>query len=278
MNPLLLILAVVVAIGTALIIAQTKSPNAKRTATRIEFWLYTNADVPDQERVMQLLMRGSSRLRPLDQPSAVLMSDIRVSVDMVRRERNAHAFQPERIDDYLVHDQEAVEKIHECQNMIRVRFISEEPVADTRYLKFTPYLAHAYGEISEVVAVVDLIGGAIFSWDQFSNWVSSATDLTQPVHHVRVDWTRQPEGGIARTHGQVKMGCRELVSHIAPIDQQVILEEVLLDLAKERWSDDGPSGKTLVQTPYDQFLCELSPRGTDEWLVHVTRLHSPEMD
>jgi hypothetical protein len=199
--------------------------------TIVEYWVYLpDTELPAQDHVLKHMFSGpaASRLEPKD---GLLLSDIRLHVGMALRSKNASLFRPDLIDEIKGLAPDILSAIAGSRAVIRLRFVSESPLADRRYCKSLAHLAAAYAEVSRAPVVYDRMKAELLSTESF---VSRLCESHQADFHVRVSWN--PVSSEVVTHGLTKAGLAEWATSLERDDLRatvVAVVEQAADLAFE---------------------------------------------
>ncbi len=189
---------------------------------QLEYWVYLPGDaLPPQDEIMVRLMDTKS----IQSSEALLFSDVRLHVALVLRSKNAHVFRPDLLEPHVDATPEELTILAASKSFAKVRYVSEEPVADRRHLNLLPQLARTIAEM----------GGGTLVYDTIGEQLLPAESLRKGDPGPNVRWVPEPSGGYVRTHGLKKVGVPEIRTAHIPADQRWIVSEVVEQVARDAW-------------------------------------------
>jgi len=214
----------------------------------LEYWVYLpGVQMPPQDEVMTHLVRPEAGPASISGKEAVLFSDIRLHIALVLRSKNAYLFRPDLVAPAVDATPEQLKALEAAQSFAKVRYLSEEPVPDTRYLKFLPQVARAIAHLGEGSIIYDSIGERLLS----------PSDLAagDPGPHIR--WMPAASGGHVETLGLKKRGVPDIKTAPISADERWIVSEIIGQVAREAW-DKAELPPTMMAEAYeDRFRVDL---------------------
>jgi hypothetical protein len=215
---------------------------------------------------------GEERLPPLAPAEAMLFSDIRLHMALVLRPRNPHLFRPDLFERHIEPTAEILEELAAAQGMAKLRYLSEEPLADDRHLTFMPRLADAIASMSASRVVFDSVAEKLQTAREMHSQLCSSERLDVPDLHLRVVWMPREMGGCAATRGLAKVGLPELETPTTRPDHQAIVCEVLRLAAETLWTERSIAEPLHVECYDDTFEVRIEPARTGPLLTHIMRI------
>lgn len=202
----------------------------------VEYWIYSpESKLPEQEAIMDRMIgknphnrRGSAAIGARE---GMLFSDIRLHIGLAKREKNAHIFRPDLFEAKAIPTKEMLERLPECQSMVKVRYASEARLRDTRHLQFMPHLADAVSELMGGRVIFDRISEKLYLSEEFHGLLAANANMERPEAHVRVEWTETADSCYAETLGLKKVGLKEFVTDPQEADNEVLVKGLLMRLA-----------------------------------------------
>ena len=227
-----------------------------------EYWVYTQSDqLPKQELVMDRMISANPHNRPgrpcVGAREGLLFSDIRLHIAVAKRAKNPLVFRPDLFESDLKPSKQALERLSDAQSLIKVRYMSQAILKDTRHLQFMPHLADTMSDLAGGLVVYDVVCEQIFAAEDFKDLLDKNNNAERPDMHVRVLWHIDGEAGFgyAATKGLRKIGIAELKTDPVDPDQEILVTGLLHRLAHH-----------LFRNPDDQELFEHEEFG-DTFLV-----------
>lgn len=248
-----------------------------RLITQAEYWVYIPGDkLPDQEAVMTRMFNQNPHGKPGQSPigprEGLLFSDIRLHVAVVSRSKNPHVFRPDLFSETEA-DAEALAALSSAQSMVKLRYLSEIPLADDRHLRFLPHLADAYAYVGNGVLIYDAMAEQLMQPSELYQLLHENPTVEDPQNHFRIVWHREAEGAYASTKGLVKMGLPEMKSAMARADNQLLIMEVLREVASQAWTN-GFSDEFRVNCFGDEFIALAQPGQGTPRTMHIQRVRT----
>ncbi len=212
---------------------------------QLEYWVYLPGEaMPPQDETMTRLIDSGA----IGAPEALLFSDVRLHVALVLRSKNAHVFRPDLLAPYVDATPEQLATLAAAKSLAKIRFLSEQPVSDRRYLRFLPQLARTVAALGDGSLVYDPVGERLLS--------PEALRKGDPGPNVR--WVAAPSGGHVETLGLKKVGLGEIRTYPIPADERWIATEVVELVAAEAWKKGELSPSVDVHAFEDRFRIDLT--------------------
>jgi hypothetical protein len=229
-----------------------------------EYWVYLpGTRMPDQNEVMTRVIgenpykqRGRNPITPRE---GLLLSDIRLHMALVLRTKNPHIFRPDLFDEHVEPTAGILEDLSKAESLVKVRYISEQPLKDRASIQLLPHLADAVAELGGGRVIYDCIKEELVAREAFQTLLSNHFDLNQGDVQVRPVWRRADHGGWAETRGLRKIGLPELATDQMEADEQVLVTEVIGDAACRLWEAGELLEKVEVTLFDDEFQVLVSP-------------------
>jgi hypothetical protein len=242
-----------------------------------EYWVYLpGTSMPNQTDVMARVIgenpykqKGRNPITPRE---GLLLSDIRLHLALVLRSKNPHVFRPDLFDEHVEPTAEILESLSASESLVKVRYVSEQPLKDRANIQLLPHLADAVAELGEGTVIYDCMMEMLFSRADFVTYLSSNLDLNQAELQLRTVWRRAEHGGWAETRGLRKVGLPELATERMEADEQVLVTEVLTGAAKTMWDSGELADKVEVTVFDDEFQVLISPPTNRVSSVRILRV------
>ncbi len=222
-----------------------------------EYWVYIPEDaLPEQDAIMDRLIKGvpdegiPSTVGPQE---GMLFSDLRLGIALALRSKNPHAFRPDLIGDQVAVTKQLLEVLAESNAMIKIRYLSEEPLADNRHLRLLPNLVVAAGALALAMAVYDVEAQMLFAFDNFVSALRTNPDSARPDFHVRSLWHSLESGGRAESRGLAKVGLKDFATKDMNTDEQVLVSAVVDEAARQLFATCRYPESLVVETFGDKF-------------------------
>jgi hypothetical protein len=212
----------------------------RRYFARAEYWVYLpGEDMPEQDKILDRVLRSNpyrqgSRM-PITPGEAVLFSDVRLHIALALRKRNPHAFRPDLFESSVEPTAESLEILAASNSFVKLRYISEERLADKRHLQFLLHAADAVAELGSGTLIYDAVEERLIPRAELTQTLSEHLDVTSPGFHARSVWRASPTGGVAETRGLMKIGLPELISEELEADTQVLARGIFDEAIEAVW-------------------------------------------
>ncbi len=223
-----------------------------------EFWVYLPGKrMPDQTAVMERVISGNPYKHrgrnPVTPREGLLLSDTRLHLALVLKSKNPHVFRPDLFDEHVEPTAQILKDLADSESLVKVRYISEQPLKDRASIQLLPHLADAVAELSGAKVVYDCMKEEMVSREDFRTLLNDHFDLNEADIQVRPVWRRAEQGGWAETRGLRKIGLPELATERMEADEQVLVTEVLGDAAKKLWDEGSLLERVDVKLFDDEF-------------------------
>ena len=226
-----------------------------------EYWVYLPGEaMPPQDETMTRLVESGG----VNAKEALLFSDVRLHLALLLRAKNRHVFRPDLLEPHVDATPEQLAVLDASRSLVKVRFLSEQPVDDRRHLAFLPRLA----------ATVSRLGGGTLVYDPIGERLLDAASLGEgdPGPHVR--WVPEPTGGHVRTHGMRKVGLPEIRTASILADERWIVSQVVGEVAGQAWRSGALPASVVVEAFVDRFRVDLALGKDDVASARVHRIQA----
>lgn len=223
----------------------------------LEYWVYLPGErMPPQDEVMTRLIDS----RAIGSAEALLFSDVRLHIALVLRSKNAYLFRPDLIEPTVDATPEQIALLAEARSFAKVRFLSEEPVSDRRYLAFLPQAARIIAEL----------GGGGLVYDVMGERLLGPGDLAKGDPGPQTSWVAEPTGGHVETRGLKKIGLPEIRTESVAADERWIATEVVDRVAQTAWKLNDLPLSVTTEAFHDRFRLDFV---VDRHNVANARIH-----
>ncbi len=241
-----------------------------------EYWIYTDEDkLPEQTVVMDRMISNNphnQRGNPaIGAREGMLFSDIRLHIGLAKREKNAHIFRPDLFDEHAVPTKDVLNRLSSCKSMVKVRYLSEARLSDTRHLQFMPHLADAISQLMSAKVVLDHVSQKLFTAEEFHNILQANGNVEKPESHVRVIWKETTTGCHAETLGLKKVGLLELITDPQELDSEVLVCGLLMRLSYQLMRSPQDQGPYEFEEFGDTFVFTAGEVQDGKQVIHLTR-------
>lgn len=260
-----------------LLVFQRLRSKPKQVA-RIEYWVYIpGTRLPELEALMTAMVAENPHNRPgkpcIGAREGMLFTDIRLRMTVALREKNSSLFRPDLFEQQAVPSVPVLEGLASSRAMIRISYVSEQPLLDDRQLIFLPHMAGAVSRLASGSVVFDRVSEKLYEVQEFDEFLTRSNPLSGFDSQVRVFWVPDLEGGHAETRGMAKVGALELKSLSAPSDQEAIVRAVLEAVAQKIWSGEPVEESAEIDLYGDQFIVAMRPTRDGEFReAHISRV------
>jgi hypothetical protein len=243
-----------------------------------EYWVYIPGEVmPAQEALLDRVVGKNPYKKggrsPIGPAEGLVLSDIRLHMALVLRKRNPHIFRPDLFEDVDVTN-EQLQAMAGSNAIVKLRYISEEPLPDKRHLQFLIHAADAMAEITGSALIYDQTAQRLFTKTEMSELLAKDLDATTPQCHVNILWREKVTECTAETHGLRKIGLDELRTGPMEADEQFLVLQVM-DLAVERlWNMTYLPQEVEVEAYDDTFRILLSPPDKGVSTARILRMQA----
>ncbi len=242
-----------------------------------EYWVYLpGTAMPDNEQILTRMVAQNPYSRSgysaIGKNEGILFSDIRLHLAIVLRAKNPHVFRPDIFRSALVPSAEVLEGLANSHSLVKVRYISEEPLTDDQHLQFMPHMAAAVSDLAGGLVIYDLSAERLMTAKELSEMLSADLDAKRFENHVNVIWEKGSRSGHTETKGLVKKGLPELITEDAYLDQRVLVQEVMSEAAKVIWNANDLPPLLEVEAFGDQFSLEITKTKTGPFRARIYRM------
>lgn len=237
-----------------------------------EYWVYTaEPKLPPQEAIMTRVVSENPHMKrglaPIGAREGMLFSDLRLHLAVATRAKNPHAFRPDLSFTELEPSAEILERLSQSQALIKVRYVSEAPLADTRHLQFLPHLTDAVSGLSDALVIYDTVSQELFKSEDFHDKLNRNPIVERPDYHVRVLWKTEEQGRFAETRGLQKVGHHEWRTELMEADEEVLIVGLVMRAAFAQFRDTQASGPWEFEEFGDTFVIEKTDRIEDGFRI-----------
>lgn len=248
-----------------------------KTHVAVEYWVYLPEPKPIPQEVLLGRLMRSSPYRLDGEPAlgpahGLLFSDIRLSMGMVIREKNAHLFRPDLFEAHIEPTESAIRALSEARGLMRVRFISELRVPDRGYLRLLPHLAESIAYYGKSPVVFDLIAERLMETEKLRESLEAAPDAERAELHLHTVWLAAEEGGKGATRGLAKLGLPELETPASPSEHRTVVCGVLGAAAEAIWENGELADETTAEFFGASFLVRVDPGKESPLKAHIMRV------
>ncbi len=242
-----------------------------------EYWVYTTSDLlPKQEAVMDRMISANPHNRPgrpcIGAREGMLFTDIRLHIALAKRAKNPLVFRPDLFESDLEPSKEVLQRLSDAQSLIKLRYMSEAVLKDTRHLQFMPHLADAMNDLAQGLLVYDVVCERLYTTDEFKALLDKNNNAERPDVHVRVVWHVDNDGlGFATTKGLRKVGLPELKTDPVQGDQEVLVTGLVHRTAHHLVRNPSDESVLEYEEFGDTFLIERRERQGEHLAVGIKR-------
>ena len=237
----------------------------RRFLIQVEYWVYLPGDaMPAQDEVMTWLVRPDEGAPKIGPAEALLFSDVRLHIALVLRAKNRHVFRPDLLEPHVDATPEELVTLDASRSLVKVRYVSEEPVPDRRYLTFLPQVVRALAELGGGNLVYDAVGERLLN--------AGGLRDGDPGPHIR--WVAEASGGYVRTHGLKKLGLPEIRTAPIAADERWIVSEIIGQIAHAAWKTGDLPDVATAEAFDDRFRVSMDLGRDGLALARVHRLQA----
>lgn len=249
----------------------------ERYLSDTEYWVYIpTAELPNQEAMMDFVIRGhaeSGHSSTIGPKEGILFSDIRLTIALVLRTKNPHVFRPDLIGEGVTPTKELLENLAGSEALIKIRYISEDPLEDNRHLRMLPNLVVAAGTLANATAVYDTQQEVLTTFPDFVDELKRNPDPARPDFHVRSLWKPLASGGQAESRGLAKVGLRDFATKGMNADEQVLVTNVVEEAARQVFATVRFPESVVVESFNDRFRVVFDQKVKGLVQATILRMH-----
>lgn len=254
-------------------------PGRRKYLATTEYWVYLPGEkLPDQNEIMTRtvgLNPYKHRTRvAIGTAEGILFSDVRLHIALVLRSKNPHAFRPDLFDTSIEATPEMLQAMAEAQSFVKVRYVSEDPLHDTKHLQFLPHLADAVAELGDGKLIYDSVAERLIMREELQELLRTRAEVSGPDIHTRVIWRTDQTGGFAETKGLQKIGLPELKTLPTEPDQRVLVGLILQEVIGKLWTMTEVPESLEVSAFDDQFRVIFEPSRDKTLQVRILRIQT----
>jgi hypothetical protein len=269
------ILPSIIAVMVAVLALRYRRHLVEQNAWHVEYWVYLPTEkTPTQEQIMERLVKGGPNVHAVPADVALLLSDIRLDIALVRAARNRVHFSLENFgaDAFADLGDQATHLASACPLFVRLRFASASPVADKRHVRFLAMAALAYADLGDARLIRDVTADRFWTLDDFRAALAGGRNAGDAAFHICIRWRDAHEGGTVLLRGFEKLGLPPLQTVESPADARTLLTELLEAAAEMMWKDERVPETLEIERYGDRFQVLLKPR-RDKTEIRVMRHH-----
>ncbi len=223
-----------------------------------EYWVYLPGDkVPPQDMLMGRMVRASPYAAngepPIGASEGILFSDIRLHVGLILKSKNPHLFRPDLFEEHIEPTAEILAALSEAQSLAKLRYVSEQPLRNSRHLQFMAYLLEASSHYGHSQAVFDVVSQRLFAPEWLCDELRKDAVATRPELHLRIVWIQTDRGGFGATRGLVKIGLPELETPESPAEHRAVICGVLEEAALQLWESGRLDPELVARFLDDEY-------------------------
>ena len=243
-----------------------------------EYWVYLPGDqMPPQDRLLDRIV-GKNPYRkpgvdPIGPAEGLVLSDVRLHIALVLRRKNPHVFRPDLFEDVDV-QKEHLERLADSQSLVKLRYVSEEPLADKRHLQFLVHAADAMAELGDSKLIYDSTGRRLFLKEELEALLRENPDATRVPLHVRAIWKETAASCCAETRGLRKIGLNEIRTGAMEPDEKVLVTQLMELAVDELWATGTMPEDVEVEAYGDQFKLIFAPPVEEYVPARILRVQS----
>ena len=251
----------------------SKRRSERPLPTLLEYWVYLpKAELPQQDLVMARAMREGPYSAILGTQEGLVFSDIRLHVALVLRDRNPHVFRPDLFDSSIIPTPDALDGLSRSAALAKVRFVSEDPVANRAYLRLLPHLVLALLDLAEGLVVFDLMQESLYSVHDFRAQIQSDPKADSAASHVRALWRDVDDHGEIESRGLAKIGRHDFRTEPISRDQKTLTLQVMDEYLAAAWQGEFSE----VEVFGDRFRIELGEVKAGKAKARILRLQTAD--
>lgn len=245
-----------------------------------EYWVYAiGASMPRIERIMESMVKSNPLSKPhrpaITTREGVLFSDLRLRMTSARRQANPHAFRPDLFEPDAVPSGEILALLARSDTFMRLRYLSESRLADTRHLQFMPHLAAAVCRIVAGTIVYDPVSQAFYTPEDFDKLLGAQEGAERPEAHLRTLKKEGPDGVWYESRGLRKLGCKELRSDFQDTDSDVIVDHLLWEVCLRLFQEPESLGPFEIEAFGGRFVADIERQRGETNLLRLGRVRDP---
>jgi hypothetical protein len=232
--------------------------------------------MPEEKEIMTRMISQNPYSRSghsaIGAKEGILFSDIRLHLALVLRSKNTHVFRPDLFRNSLEPSEEILEGLANSHSMVKVRFISEQPLNDDRHLQFLPHMAAAVCDLGQGLLIYDVSAERMLTPKEMGEMLATDLDATRYEVHVNVVWEKELRSGHTETKGLIKKGLPEIRTEDAHLDQRVLVQEVMSEAARALWQLTDIPAQVEVAAYGDQFRLDITRTKTGPFKARIFRM------
>jgi len=275
LTPIILLIGLVIGLVAGYTLISWR--NRSKYLAIAEYWVYLPADkMPSQDAMMTRMISENPFAKPRSQPigpaEGLIFSDIRLHMALVLKHKNEHLFRPDRFALAEGFSPEALQSLNNAKSLVKIRFASEEPISDRRYIQFLPYATEATMALGEGHFMYDLKQDRIYSRDQLHQELTTDNNANRADLHLRAEFLSEAESNRVVTRGLAKLGLEDFETAPLPIDFKVLSVQIVEKALEQIWQSGTIPVQMEIEAFGDTFIFNFERRRNQPLLAKIQRM------
>ncbi len=251
-------LFIVAMLAAIFVLSRRKQKQSAPPTTRVEFWIYSDKKGRPTDTELLKRMTAENPLNrsgnfPIGPKEGLTLSDIRFHVGVALKESNRTLFRPDMLCESDANPSEKVlEGLAKADCLIRIQYLSEEPLSHRAYLTFVNHCCSALAAIQEATCIFDLESQRFWTQLEFFKNLESQPDGLGFAQNVTVRWVETVDSGTAMTRGMAKIGLPDLVFGPVPLDLKTLATHLVSEAGQLAW-ENGNLAEQRIEAFGEQF-------------------------
>jgi len=260
-------------IGVMVAYAVVRWKARPKTHIVAEYWVYLGTkEIPSQDDVMTWLMKSNPN-PGFSTKEALLFSDVRVRITVVTRQKNVSAFRPDLFIGGMLTTGQIASLAH-SDSLIKIKFGSDEPTRDRRYLTFLTHVAAAYSVFGQSPLIYDCVLAKPWSPEDFMAMLKQEPDASAAELHTDIVWKHVGDTVSAETVGMTKIGLPDILAEGVSADMKILTETLLRSAIKKVWLEPALPETLQVESYGDTFTFRFPPARNGFSHARVSRIQA----
>lgn len=262
MGAVIAVLALIAIMAASAILLKRRAKSSPPPMARVEYWIYTNAETPPDEATIldRILAKNphSKKGPPVGTKEGILFSDVRFHIGALRRRGNALLFRPDLLCDSDSSPPDwFAQAVEDATLLIKVLFVSEEPVQARHFLQLVVHCADAIADLTKATAIYETESQRFMKPSELYRLLDLDSDGARFDLHVDVRWDEVEEGGVAFTRGMATGGLPDIKMERVPDDHRTLATFLVEESARAAW-DRSAIEPLEINGFGEQFIVEFS--------------------
>lgn len=251
----LILIAVAVVVGVAA--RMLRKPKYFAAA---EYFVYLPQEgMPEQDRLMDRVIKPGPYGQPITAQEGILFSDIRLHLALILRSKNPHVFRPDTFESHITPTEQILGELAQAKAAVKVRYLSEEPLPDKRHLQLLPYLAEAVAVLGGGATIFDVSAERLIRLEDLQKDLAEDSDATRPDLHLHIFSHPDTAGMVVETRGLVKIGLPELRTRPIESDMRILAVSIVEEAARQVWLLGALPDELDIEAFGDHFIVQIEP-------------------